>query len=283
MAKTVEKLDLKTIGSMTGERQQEYVDKDLFMAMSSRQFGMKFLQTGCPYRLEEGRVMRILSGKASCFINLQPYTLLPQTLFVIPANSVFEIESYDEDFDVQVFSFLDLPSEATFETCTRLCLKKDDWELIDEYFHLLWREINAVPPASATIRHLQTALLMRLRIIRQGKDTDMPSSPSRPYVLFQRFLDLLNEYGIRERSIPFYAGRLCVTPNHLGFVVKEASGLTVMQWVNRHLIQQAKIELKYSDTPVWEIAEKFNFPNPGFFAKFFRRETGMSPGEYRKR
>lgn len=268
---------------MTGERQQEYVDKDLFMAMSSRQFGMRFLQTGCPYRLEEGRVMRILSGKASCFINLQPYTLLPETLFVIPANSVFEIESYDEDFDVQAFSFCDLPAEATFETCTQLCLKDGDRELINEYFHLLWHEINAVPTASAAIRHLQTALLTRLRIIHQGEGRDMPSSPSRQYVLFQRFLDLLNEYGIRERSIAFYAGRLCVTPNHLGFVVKQASGLTVMQWVNRHLIQQAKIELKYSDTPIWEIAEKLNFSNPGFFAKFFRRETGMTPGEFRKR
>lgn len=267
---------------MAGERQQEYIDKNLFMAMSSRQFGMKFLQTGCPYRLEEGRVMRILSGKASCLINLQPYTLSPQMLFVIPANSVFEIESYDKDFDVQAFSFFDLPAEATFEACTRLCLKNDDWELINEYFHLLWHEINAIPPAPAAIRHLQTALLTRLRIIHQGEGTDRHTSPSRQYTLFQRFLDLLNEYGIRERSIPFYAGRLCVTPNHLGFVVKQASGLTVMQWVNRHLIQQAKIELKYSDTPVWEIAEKFHFSNPGFFAKFFKRETGMSPGEYRK-
>ena len=51
--------------------------------------------------------------------------------------------------------------------------------------------------------------------------------------------------------------------------------------VYRHIIQQAKLQLKYSDLPVWQIAEAQNFPNPSFFSKFFKRETGMTPAEYR--
>ena len=80
-----------------------------------------------------------------------------------------------------------------------------------------------------------------------------------------------------------YADRLCITPNYLSSIVRRNSGLTVMQWINRHIIQQAKLQLKYSDLPVWQIAESLNFPNPSFFSKLFKRETSMTPGEYRNR
>ena len=100
--------------------------------------------------------------------------------------------------------------------------------------------------------------------------------------ILHNFIDLVNQYGTRERKIDFYADRLCVTPNHLGAVIKQASGMTVMQWVNRHTIQLAKVMLRYTDLPVWEIGERLNFANPSFFSKFFRKETGLTPGEYRR-
>lgn len=100
--------------------------------------------------------------------------------------------------------------------------------------------------------------------------------------MLHRFLALLNEYGICEQNISFYAGCLCVTPNYLGFVIKQASGMTVIQWINRYIIQEAKVQLKYSEMLVWEIAEYLYFPNPCFFSKFFKK-TGVSLGEYRNK
>ena len=50
---------------------------------------------------------------------------------------------------------------------------------------------------------------------------------------------------------------------------------------NSCIIQQAKLQLKYSDLPVWLIAESLNFPNPSFFSKFFKREAGMTPNEFK--
>jgi YesN/AraC family two-component response regulator len=47
------------------------------------------------------------------------------------------------------------------------------------------------------------------------------------------------------RKIDFYADKLCVTPNHLGTFIKKASRLTIMQWLNRHTIQKAKVLLRY--------------------------------------
>ena len=113
------------------------------------------------------------------------------------------------------------------------------------------------------------------------EETLRQQAATRQDKIFHQFLCLVNLYGIRERKIDFYADKLCVTPNHLGAVIKKASGLTVMQWLNRHAIKKAKVLLCYSDLPIREVAERMNFANPSFFSKFFKGEVGMTPGEYR--
>lgn len=283
MKKKIEKFSLNTLGNGISEHgKQAYVSEKLFMTISSRQFGMKFLQKGQTYRVDEGRIMRILSGKATCFINLKPYALLSQMLLFIPAGTIFEIEDYDEDFDLQAFTLTDLPQSASFDTCTEFHLSGEDWLLTGDYFRLLWSELSHAVLSLNSVSSLQAALLARLHLFHDKEEMNHGHASARKDDRFIRFLALLNEYGICERNISFYAEHLCVTPNHLGFIIKQASGLTVMQWINRYIIQQAKIQLKYSDLPIWEIAELLNFPTSGFFSTFFKKETGISPGEYRK-
>ena len=100
--------------------------------------------------------------------------------------------------------------------------------------------------------------------------------------VFDRFIQLLNDSDGAERSIPWFAERLFVTPNRLSNIVKEVSGQTVMQWINRKVVQNAKMLLKHSDLRINEVADKLGFPNPSFFSKFFHRETGMTPNAFRQ-
>ena len=144
--------------------------------------------------------------------------------------------------------------------------------------------VNRQPLSLSSVRALQTALLSELHLIYNKENAERKRRPiSRQEDIFHRFTVLVNEYAAREHAIAFYADRLCLTPNHLGAVIREVSGQTVMQWIHRHIIQQAKLQLKYSDLPVWQIAEYLNFPNPSFFSKFFNRETSMTPAEFRNR
>ena len=90
-------------------------------------------------------------------------------------------------------------------------------------------------------------------------------------------------YSKSGHSLSFYADKMCVTPRYLGVVIKETSGITVKEWIDRALITNAKIMLKYENIPIAQIAEDLNFPNPSFFCKFFKRITGMTPHEFRQR
>lgn len=97
-----------------------------------------------------------------------------------------------------------------------------------------------------------------------------------------RFVTLLRQYGTRERNIPFYASQLAITANHLSDVVRQQSGLSVMDWLNRTTITEAKVLLKHSDLMIYEIGERLNFPEPTAFNRYFKKHVGMTPLEYRE-
>ncbi|MBO7119676.1 MAG: AraC family transcriptional regulator [Bacteroidaceae bacterium] len=282
MTKEVENLSLKFVGSRAEEEKHYYVDEHVFIAMNAKDFGLKHLRTDQPYRVEEGRVMMVTAGWVHLIINLEEHIIRQQMLLVLLPNSIFEILEWSPDFDMQAFTFKDLP--ISWPTCWQACLVMDDdeWRLANEYIRLMWHQVQVGPLLPESMIHLQTALLLELRRIAERKESQWQQSASRQDKTFHQFLRLIGEHGLRERKIAFYADKLCITPGHLGAVIKRVSGLTVMQWLNRHTIQKAKVLLRYSDLPVWEVAERMNFANPSFFSKFFKNMTGMTPQTYRK-
>lgn len=281
MAKNVENLSLNYVRILAEDEKQYYVDEHVFIAMNAQDFGLKHLRTDQPYRVDEGRVMMVTRGWVRVVINLEEQRLEQQSLIVLVADSIFEIQEWSDDFDLRAFTFKDLPLFTSISQQTYLTLNDDEWRLTNEYVELMWHETRYQPLQPEVITHLQTALLLELKRFADREENLRQQTATRQDKIFHQFLRLVNLYGLRERKIEFYADKLCVTPNHLGAVIKKASGLTVMQWLNRHAIQKAKVLLRYSDLPIWEVTEHMNFANPSFFSKFFKREIGMTPAEYR--
>lgn len=280
MAKEIENLTLGVVNSIAHQKEGTYVSDDLFVSMNSPRVNGRLLQKNQPYRIGEGRVIRITGGQATAVINLEKIELRSGLLVVVPKSSIFEILEIDDDFNLQVFSYQDFPDERLFTHCSVFDLDTDEWLLSGEYFQLIWHEVNRRQVVLPTIHHLQAALLTDLKAI-YNKD-NVGRKMSRQETIFHEFIDLVNKYGLKEHSQTFYADKLCVTPSHLGFVIKQTSGETVMTWIDRNIIMHAKSMLKYSDKMVFEIANELHFPNPSFFNKFFKRHTGMTPLAYRK-
>ena len=86
----------------------------------------------------------------------------------------------------------------------------------------------------------------------------------------------------QERSVSFYADKLCVTAKYLSLVVKNVSGKSAGDWIDEYVILEAKALLKSSNMTIQEIADVLNFANQSFFGKYFKHHTGVSPKEYRK-
>lgn len=99
---------------------------------------------------------------------------------------------------------------------------------------------------------------------------------------FKQFMRLLGEYYKQERSVSFYAHKMCITPKYLTTLIKQLSGKSVSEWIDDFVILEAKTLLKYSHMSIQEIAYYLHFSNQSFFGSYFKRNTGLSPSQYKQ-
>lgn len=101
-------------------------------------------------------------------------------------------------------------------------------------------------------------------------------------LLTKQFLELVKENFRKERQLKFYADELCITPRYLSRVVKECSGSSAADWIERYVVLEARALLKSTSMNIQQISDSLNFPSQTFFGKYFKRRVGMSPKEYRR-
>ena len=120
-------------------------------------------------------------------------------------------------------------------------------------------------------------------IERMDQENKRPLEGSRNSLkIFNNFVSLVTKYHVEERSVTFYADKLCISPKHLARVIKEVSGQTPTESIDNFVIMEAKNMLRYTDLSIKEIAEQLHFSNQTIFYRFFKRNTGMHPTEFRK-
>ena len=97
-----------------------------------------------------------------------------------------------------------------------------------------------------------------------------------------QFVRLVRENSAKEHMLPFYAGKLGISSRYLnGIVAENFDGKTPKQLIDAQLTAEIKVQLDNPMLTVSEIAEYFNFPEHTSMSRFFKRNTGMSPKEYR--
>lgn len=104
---------------------------------------------------------------------------------------------------------------------------------------------------------------------------------SRQGRMSDQFLALVQQNFRKERFLDFYASKLDVTPKHLSRTIKKQTGFTAVEWIERYVILEAKVLLKSSNLNIQQIADELNFPSQSFFGKYFKKQTGLSPKEFR--
>ena len=99
--------------------------------------------------------------------------------------------------------------------------------------------------------------------------------------IFKKFIEAIANSGCRERSVAYFAQKLCISPKYLSFITRSVSGKPALEWILEYCTDGIAHELKYSDKTIKEISNEFNFPTISSFGKFVKKRLGMSPREYR--
>jgi len=82
-------------------------------------------------------------------------------------------------------------------------------------------------------------------------------------------------------SVKYFAEQLHLSPNYLSDMLKKETGKNGTEHIQLHVIDLAKDKLLSSTVSVSEIAYDLGFEYPQYFSKMFKKNTGMTPAEYR--
>lgn len=156
------------------------------------------------------------------------------------------------------------------------------------YYSLMKKVMDSNRPFVAeSIMSLCSSLVFEVAGSWRGRQQEILKSvkdqKGRNSVLYDRFIKLVAKYHVQDRSVQFYADKLCITTKYLAKVVKGASGKTPSYWIDSYVILEAQNLLRYSRDTIKQIVYKLNFANQSVFQKFFKAHTGMTPLEYRKK
>lgn len=128
--------------------------------------------------------------------------------------------------------------------------------------------------------HLFFITLARLSLARRP-DAPLKRERGEDVRVFLGFCDLIEARFRDHVTLPDYARSLGVTEARLNDICRRMAGLASKEVVHDRLAQEARRLLRFSATPVGEIAYALGFSDPAYFSRFFARHAGCSPRDFR--
>lgn len=247
-------------------------------------------------KLEDAVILLCHEGLAQVKIDTRLYTIVPQTRILLLPGSILHVLEvsgrfrasfvcFTEELFREMIGYIKPSLFFAFKDnpCTILTEEK---ELFVEYFIRLMQ--NLFHDRDNRFRHLMARNIIQIFLLELGDKVRRFSS--RPYAfcpthreeLFRRFIRLVHKHGSREREVTFYAKELCITPRYLSTIIRGVSDKTAKELIDEQVILEIKTLLQSTPLTLKEIAQQLKFPNESFFGRFFKRNVGMSPSEFRR-
>jgi AraC family transcriptional regulator, transcriptional activator of pobA len=163
-----------------------------------------------------------------------------------------------------------------FNPC--LSLSASAIQPIYTYFDLMFQEYTR---SGANPKALQSLLFLALTEIQR---VAVPSSTKvlhKEIMVYKSFLELLETHLTEQLPVSAYADRLCMTPKQLNKSVQIVVNQSVSDVIKHRLVLESKRLLAYSNLNINQTAYALGFADSAYFARFFRKETNISPTEFK--
>ena len=274
-------------------REHIFMNSELGMVRGDRTVFSLLMRQKPPFTINDHRLGIIMSGDAVINFNLQDRHLTSGALVYIGPGTIIHPKRLSPDlriYGMGLFSNFPMPfalgqMPSAFNGQVRdflLPASEKDIATAQHILDTIWQTVHASDDYHRpTVTALVAAQMHHYDQLFLQQADQQTRSRSHEQTIFDRFLQLVTQHCAEHHQIGYYAERMCLTERYLSTVVRQTSGATAKDWIDRALITRIKIELHHTDKPAAQIADEMHFANPSFFSKYFRRLTGMTPGEYK--
>lgn len=237
-------------------------------------------------------------GCGKHYVDFQEYPVRPGTIFFLTPGQVHHFDGSSDYHGL------------TIKLCTDFMQSRgDDSDLFVKYdlFHTFDTTPYYVIDAetSGQLRRLVEAMeeemkeekeighldilrsllkIFLIKVHRYGrKEGDLRLDGMKPsHRLFVMFRRMLEKDFTTKHTVQEYADSLNVAVRTLNKCVNECSGRSPLAFINERIMLEAKRQVRYSNLMIKEIAYSLGYDDPSYFVKFFKRQTGLLPSDFRE-
>lgn len=139
------------------------------------------------------------------------------------------------------------------------------------------------PLRSLLLQSLLGAALVRIARNAMMLAGDGGAGPMASDQYFQRYCRAVEEHFDTRRPVSWYATEIGISAAHLNVLCRKAVNRSAQEIIHDRVMLEAKRLLVYTATPIGEVCLALGFSDPAYFTRFFKRETGVSPRDFRMR
>lgn len=247
--------------------------------------------------LQDRTLYKIIWGKdAATTVVVDGYTIpleKNQVIFCTPLNIVevprkygilaivFNRDFYcirDHDAEVSCNGFLFFGSSLP----PVITLDEENIKSFDAIFHVFQEEFR-------TEDHIQGEMLrvmLKRLLIKSSRllKKELPDNviPNAQLDIVRKYHILVEQYFREKHKVSDYADLLYKSPKTLSNLFKKMGNLSPLKVINERIVLEAKRLLLYSDKTAEEIGYELGFKEAAHFSKFFKKQVGMPPVEFKK-
>lgn len=245
-------------------------------------------------------VLIVNSGAVCLLVNNVKIHLFINELIVIPKNSICEILIMTHQLQICQLSFssefafansIRWPHIGYFEffivrNTSKIFLKNNEISSLIDVLKII---NNKSKITSTNVIDKETLLLSFNLFLYELAGTYYLSSwldkikHTRSEKIIIDFFSLLELNCRKEHTVKFYADTLNISTGHLTKIVKGITEITAKQCIENAIILEAKVLLQNNNLTILTISDELQFASTSFFSTFFKKQTSLSPSEYRSR
>jgi AraC-like DNA-binding protein len=258
-------------------------------------YELSFDKMTSPHRLEFYQIIWFQEGNSTHFIDFNSIETEANTIIFLNKNSV---QKYD--------TTQHLKGKVLLFTDSFFCRSNLDTQFLKN--NILFNDLLSIPKIDIDLHtstipsifknmefelshkkdHLQSDILRNLlknllsyseRDRRNQGFTELPKDINLEYILL--FRELIDEHYIKNRQVNFYCDCLNITPKRLNYATTKVFGKTPKEIINDKILLEIKRLLIHTNDTVKEIGFNLGFEEPTNFVKYFKKNIGKTPKEFR--
>ncbi|AWG23525.1 AraC family transcriptional regulator [Flavobacterium faecale] len=231
-------------------------------------------------------------GSGTHEIDFDSYSVAPGSVFVLQPGQMhhwslsediggyvlfYSQEMYNLYFgekEIDIFPFF-----YSNDTKSEIILTKQEMESLQPFFDLIFKESQS-DELFKKDKIMNLLDLIHIELARKYQET-FASEVHAYNSKLKMFAKVLESHFKTEKAASFYANALHISLKHLNRICNETVNKTTTEIITNRIVLEAKRMLMDKNSLVSEIALELGYDDYSYFARFFKKNTGMSPKDFR--